>query len=281
MKKKIIINMLVVSVLMSFIGTIFIIVGATENKNYYENSLICEALITDLKTESFAGEWTSYHHRYYGEYTVNKKTYSKIEILKTETDTSKPDYSIGQTIKIRVIKDNPERLAKKGTISYIMGFSSFGCVLLIIVLSLVIYKNIVEPKTENLKTPYESLSEKSKEDINETKKKLKITNSKIRTCFIFSIVGFFFTLIGCFVRIICASNLFLQPFYFVITSLLAGAAIFKAKKSFKKIPDHYEEYYRIQQIKKTASLKLKGIILSNILIYFANFFIIYFLYSSK
>ncbi len=129
---------LIISIVLFVIGVLFAIIGIYTDKNYKENSMACDAVITNVKTESSSDEWTSYSHRYYGEYTIDDKIYSDIEILKTETHSSKPDYQIGQIIRIKVDGDNPSKLAEKGTIPYIIGFSLLGCgVFLMIIRKLV------------------------------------------------------------------------------------------------------------------------------------------------
>lgn len=263
------------AIVMSLITVLFIAIGVSQDKDYNENRVFCDAVITDVKTDSSVNDaYTTYRHRYYGYYTVNNKTYTNTEILKTETDTAEPDYSIGQTIRISVVKDRPDRPAKGGTTAYVMGAFSFGGVLLIIVLSAVIYKNVAEPPaTEEIEPSSERLPDEAKDDSCETEEKLNITNSKIRTYFIVSLIGLFLAIVGFFVKTIWAFNVLLQPFYFGIPGLIAGIAMRKAKTSVRNISDRYEEYDKIQRSIRKTSLKLKGIGLLNSFVYVVGFFV--------
>ena len=128
--------MIVISLIVSFLGCISFLVGSNQTKNY-NNGIVVSAVITDINTDSSSGSsTTSYYHTYYGSYSIDSDVYEDIKILKAKTNTKKPNYTVGQTIKIRVLKDNPTQIAEKGTVAFIVGFASFGIVILIVFLSL-------------------------------------------------------------------------------------------------------------------------------------------------
>lgn len=101
------------------IGIIVFVLGAYQNSIYENESAKVKAVITDIKTRDDS-EDTSYQHTYYGEYTINGKTY-KNQKLKTEYGGYSPDKSKGDTITIRVYPDHPEWQVPEGGLFGVVG----------------------------------------------------------------------------------------------------------------------------------------------------------------
>lgn len=103
------------------LGIICLIIGITQDNAYNENSVKCDAIITDIDTHNpAAAEGMSYNHTYYGKYQVNGKTYTDIKILFESTGSKTPNHSVGQTISIVVDKNNPTQLAENGIVAYVV-----------------------------------------------------------------------------------------------------------------------------------------------------------------
>lgn len=118
---------LVIAIILLVIGFFVTISGAGANMKYRKNTIECDAVITRVNTEvDNGGEFTEYDHTYYGDYVVDGKEYTNIELDKTHGGSSEPEYSEGETIKIKVWKDSPEKIAGNGTIYYIVGFVLLG-----------------------------------------------------------------------------------------------------------------------------------------------------------
>ena len=102
------------------IGIILFVLGGYQNNFYKNESVQVKAVIKDIKTDEDY-EDNSYEHRYYGDYTINGKTY-KNKKLKTEYGgSSSPDKARGETITIRVYPENPGRQVSDGGIFITVG----------------------------------------------------------------------------------------------------------------------------------------------------------------
>lgn len=105
------------------LGVVCFIIGIAQDNAYKENSIECNAVITDIDTHNSSNaEITNYDHTYYGKYEVNGKTYTDVKILFESTGSKTPNYSIGQTISVVVDKNNPTQLAENGIVPYIVSF---------------------------------------------------------------------------------------------------------------------------------------------------------------
>ena len=113
----------------AIIGAILIFAGFGANISYKENTITVNAKITRIESETdHGGEFTSYDHLYYGEYTVNDTKYTDIVILEDSSANSpNPKYSVGDILTIKVNKDNPETLAGNGTMLFIVGGVLIAC----------------------------------------------------------------------------------------------------------------------------------------------------------
>ena len=141
------ISIFVFFVLSITLSLAFLSIGAKENKQYIEGSVICDAVITDIKTEHANVDASySYTYKYYGSYTVNGASYSDVEILIENAQTSTPTYAIGQICQIRVLQDNPAKLAKDGNFEYILAAVSFGVSILSGITGVYLYRHIKKSK---------------------------------------------------------------------------------------------------------------------------------------
>ena len=146
MKKKVLTTTIIVSVITSILCLIFIATGTYENKQYAENTILCNAVIVDIKTENLYDSNDDYLHKYYGTYTANGTTYTNIEVSSDRTNASNPTRAIGQTMQIKVLQNDPTKLAEDGTTSFVMAAASFGCTVLVVIIGVYIYKHIKEPQ---------------------------------------------------------------------------------------------------------------------------------------
>ena len=124
------------------IGIILFTLGGYQNTIYEEKSLIVKATVTDIKTKEDYD--SGYSHTYYGSYTVDGKTYKNKKLTTYYTNSSFPeDLFVGDTYKIRVYPDNPEKEVAEGGIFITVG------VILIVYNSVVLYKRRKRNKAAN------------------------------------------------------------------------------------------------------------------------------------
>lgn len=102
------------------VGVVIFIIGLCLNIRYEDHSLVVEATVTHIKTkDSTDGD---YRHVYYGEYTVDGKTYKDQKLTAdysgTEYDTS---MSVGDTYEMRVNPNKPARKMMEGGFFGVVG----------------------------------------------------------------------------------------------------------------------------------------------------------------
>ncbi len=103
------------------IGIVLFLIGTFLNAQYEEHSLTVDATITDIKTEYNSDDAGSYQHTYYGEYTIDGKTYTK-RLTTSYTDDSTPKYHKGSTMEIKVYPENPSIKMPEGGLFCVVGF---------------------------------------------------------------------------------------------------------------------------------------------------------------
>lgn len=119
------------SVIILIVGLVVFFLGVYQNYQYEEQSLKVKATITDIETED--DDDGGYKHTYYGKYEVDGKTY-KNKKLQTRYDNSyMPDKSVGDTIKITVDPENPNRKVAEGGIFGVVGLIMTVCGIVMVV----------------------------------------------------------------------------------------------------------------------------------------------------
>ncbi|MBR5570744.1 MAG: hypothetical protein IKW10_07635 [Oscillospiraceae bacterium] len=102
------------------IGIIIFVLGLYQNNIYENESVKVKAVITDIKVEDDTDD-ASFRYIYYGDYTVNGKTYTHKK-LKTEYGSySTPNRFTGETISLRVYPDHPGRQVSEGGVFGVVG----------------------------------------------------------------------------------------------------------------------------------------------------------------
>lgn len=102
------------------VGVVIFIIGLCLNIRYEDYSLVVEATVTEIKTRQTSDG--DYRHVYYGEYTVDGKTYEDQKLTanysNTEYDTS---MSVGDTYEMRVNPHKPARKVMEGGLFGVVG----------------------------------------------------------------------------------------------------------------------------------------------------------------
>lgn len=105
------------------VGIIMFSLGAYQNTQYEENSLIVMATITHVETTDETDDGPiSYKHTYYGEYTVDGKLYTDKKLGSSYTSSSFPPNVRGDLIEIRINPENPDKKVAEGGLFATAGF---------------------------------------------------------------------------------------------------------------------------------------------------------------
>jgi len=104
------------------IGVILLAIGGFQNTRYEDQSITVTAVITRVDTDDRTDDGPiSYKHTYYGEYTVDGKTYTDVELAAKYTSDSTPDPSVGGTMDIQVSPEDPGETLSDGGIFIVAG----------------------------------------------------------------------------------------------------------------------------------------------------------------
>lgn len=107
------------------VGAILAGLGFYQFVQYEENSIVVDAVVTDIKTkEDSEGDFI---HTYYGKYTVNGKEYTNVKLQKGYSE-SRYDYNlhVGDTVELRVNPQNPAKKVAEGGL-----FGTVGLVMVV------------------------------------------------------------------------------------------------------------------------------------------------------
>ena len=107
------------------VGLVLFFLGAYQNYKYEEQSLKVKATITDIETKDDPDG--GYRHTYYGKYKVDGKTYRNKKLQTKYDNAYVPDEAIGDTIKITVDPENPNRKVAEGGVFGVVGLIMTVC----------------------------------------------------------------------------------------------------------------------------------------------------------
>ncbi len=113
------------------VGLTLFFLGVCQNFKYEEQSLKVKATITDIKTKDDPDG--DYIHTYYGKYEVDGKTYKNKKLYTEYGGSYEPNKSVGDTIKITVDPDNPNKKAAEGGVFGTVGLIMTVCGIVMLV----------------------------------------------------------------------------------------------------------------------------------------------------
>lgn len=116
------------------VGIILFGLGGYQNIKYENLFVDVDATVTNINTVDDSDDGpTGYKHIYYGEYTLDGKKYTDVELTTKYTSSISPDHPEGSTISIRVNPDDPSGDASDGGLLIVAGFIVIGWSIVILV----------------------------------------------------------------------------------------------------------------------------------------------------